>query len=95
MTDAINSNNRIKPPGPGLDSRPKASSQGADRTEPGARASAIVELTSEQILKQMESLPEVNSSRVEAIKTALANGDYKPDPELIAKKFSEIEELLP
>ena len=97
MTDAINSNNRVKPPGPALDNQSRAP---AARTEDAGaaasgRASAIVELSSEQMMKQMESLPEVNTRRVEAIKTALANGDYKPDAELIARKFSEIEDLLP
>ncbi len=97
MTDAINSNNRVKPPGPALDNRGRAPAQGPSNEVSGTtgRASAIVELSSEQVLKQMAALPEVNSSRVEAIKSALANGDYKPDPELIARKFSEIEDLLP
>ena len=58
-------------------------------------ASAIVELSSDQILNEMKNIPEVDSGRIESIKNALANGEYKPDADVIARKFSEIENLLP
>ena len=95
MTDAINSNNRVKAPNVQTDARAKSSPKANNDAAANAPASAVVELSSEQVMDQMKRLPEVDSSRVEAIKTALANGEYKPDPEVIARKFSEIEKLLP
>lgn len=95
MTDAINSNNRIKPQGPATDSRAKSNSNGPAESASAASSSAVVNLSSDQVLDQIDRVPEVNSSRIESIKTALANGEYKPDPEVIAKKFAEIENLLP
>ncbi|MBC8212422.1 MAG: flagellar biosynthesis anti-sigma factor FlgM [Gammaproteobacteria bacterium] len=98
MTDAINSNNRIKAPTQPPDQRTKSStggSQPAAKSAPSGAASAVVELYSNKILAQIEKLPEVDESRIQSIKNALANGDYKPDPEVIARKFAEIEKLLP
>ncbi len=95
MTDAINSNNRVKAPNPPADNRAGPSSNNTAKSDKSAPASAVVELSSDQVLKEMKRLPEVNSSRVESIKNALARGEYKPDPEVIARNFSEIEKLLP
>ncbi len=97
MTDAINNNNRVKAPSPATDQRAKSSSQSGENPQTASTgpASTVVELSSSQMMKEMERLPEINSSKVEAIKTALANGEYQPDPEVIARKFSEIEKLLP
>lgn len=95
MTDAINSNNRIKTPNPPADQRTTGPAKAAGNSSPAQAASAVVELSTSQLMQEMERLPEVDSSRVEAIKTALANGEYTPDPEMIARKFSEIENLLP
>lgn len=95
MTDAINSNNRIKAPSPPMDQRAKTPARDQTETSSGSPASAVVELSSDQLLKQMKNLPEVDSQRVQSIKNALANGEYKPDPERIANKFAEIENLLP
>lgn len=94
MTDAINANNRIKAPNPATEQRTKSAptTSGASKS---SQASAVVELSSDQLLGQIERAPEVNSSRIESIKSALANGEYKPDPEVIARKFAEIENLLP
>ena len=95
MTDAINSNNRIKAPSPTADQSAKKSAKtGADTAAVGP-ASTVVELSSGQLMKQMENVPEVDSGKVEAIKSALANGEYQPDAEVIARKFSELERLLP
>jgi flagellar biosynthesis anti-sigma factor FlgM len=41
------------------------------------------------------NLPEVNEARVDAVKQALTKGEYQPDAEVIARKYSEIEKLLP
>lgn len=96
MTDAINSNNRLKGPGPTADNRAKSPVESkAQSNESKPTASTVVELSSDQVMKEMQRLPEVNSSRIESIKLAIANGEYKPDPETIARKFSEIEKLLP
>lgn len=78
-----------------MDQRAKTSARGQTETTSGSPASAVVELSSDQLLKQMKNLPEVDSQRVQSIKNALANGEYKPDPERIASKFAEIENLLP
>lgn len=95
MTNAINTNNQVKTTNPPTDQRTKSPVEGASSTSDRSPASAIVELSSEQVLKKMKTLPEVDSQRIESIKSALANGEYNPDPEVIARKFSEIENLLP
>lgn len=95
MTDAINSNNRVKSPVVTSDQRAKSAPQESGNNSPANSASAVVDLSSSQIMQKMESVPEVNSSRVEAIKNAIANGEYQPDAEVIARKFAEIEKLLP
>ncbi len=95
MTDAINSNNRIKPPGPAPEQRAKAAANQKPENSAGSAASAVVELSSDQLLNQIKDLPEVDNQRVQSIKQALANGEYQPDPEQIANKFAEIEQLLP
>jgi len=96
MTDAINTNNRIKAPNQPAEQRAKNSpgTNSADSSAAPGSASAVVDLSSSKILEQMNSLPEVDSSRIDSIKNALANGEYKPDPEVIARKFAEIEKLL-
>jgi negative regulator of flagellin synthesis FlgM len=96
MTDAINTNNRLKVSNQPVDNKAKSATAGNSRSSAAsASASAVVELSSDQILQQMQKLPEVDSAKIESIKAAIANGDYKPNAEMIAKKFSEIEQLLP
>ncbi len=95
MTDAINSNNRIKAPNQAAQQSPRKPADKTSTEAPNAPASAVVELSSESLMDQVGQLPEINQSRVDSIKAALANGDYQPDPQLIAKKFAEIEKLLP
>ncbi|MBT8098028.1 MAG: flagellar biosynthesis anti-sigma factor FlgM, partial [Woeseia sp.] len=48
-----------------------------------------VELTSgakllERLEKSLDSLPDINQERVDAVKTAIANGDYTIDADKIA-----------
>ncbi len=95
MTDAINTNNRVKAPNQPQDQRAKNTSNSPSSSASSSQASAIVDLSSNKLLEQIDNLPEVDSNRIENIKMALANGDYKPDPEVIAQKFAEIESLLP
>ncbi len=97
MTDAINNHSRIKTPvttgGPAAKPGPASGRPaGAANSNP---AGDVLKLSSERIMEQMAQLPEVDAGRVEAIKSAIANGEYQPDPEVIAQKFAEIEKLLP
>ena len=106
MTDPINSQNRLRNTGVSGDTRTgataKSNKQAAEnKSAAGTTAgeSAIVELSStallEELSEQIKNLPEVNDARVEAVKQALSNGEYQPDAEVIARKYSEIEKLLP
>lgn len=95
MTDAINTNNRLKVSNQPVENKAKGPAEGSSKNAVSAPASAVVELSSDLVLKEMQNLPEMNSSKIESIKSAIANGEYKPDAEMIAKKFSEIEQLLP
>lgn len=105
MTDAINTHNRPRNSGVSADTRAGST---AKTNQPGAQGkpaaattdeASIVELSSatlvEELSAQIKNIPEINETRVEAIKQALGNGEYQPDAEVIARKYSEIEELLP
>ena len=105
MTDAINAQNRPRTTGVSTDTRAgstaKTSQPGA-QGKPAASSSdeaSTVELSSarlvEDLSEQIKNLPEVNEARVDAVKQALGNGEYQPDAEVIARKYSEIEKLLP
>ena len=71
MTDAINANNRVKTHSPATEQRAKSAPTTSDASR-SSQASAVVELSSDQLLGQMDRVPEVNSSRIESIKNALA-----------------------
>ena len=70
-----------------------SSASNADKTKPAA----IIELSNavvlESIGEQIDKLPEVNEARVASIKESLAQGEYQPDANVIARKFQEIEKL--
>ena len=107
MTDPINSQNRLRNTGVSSDTRAggaaKSTTQGTDsQAAAGGGAAArtdVVELSNATLLEalneQIKNLPEVNSTRVDAVKEALSNGEYQADAEVIARKYSEIEKLLP
>ncbi len=105
MTDPINTQNRLRNTGVSADTRAgsaaKTDQQSASsgRVRDPAGEASIVELSNatllEELGEQIKNLPEVNDARVEAVKQALTNGDYQPDAEVIARKYSEIEKLLP
>ncbi len=95
MTDPISTNNRINSPNQTHEQRAKNTAKAPSAAGSTEHASAIVDLSSNKILDQINKLPEVDNNRIESIKAALANGEYQPDPEVIARKFSEIENLLP
>lgn len=105
MTDAINTQNRLQstviksetPPTAKKDTGSVSSSE--DNATAKSGAATIVELSSSNVLQDLntsvQAIPEVNAAKIETIKLALAQGDYHPNAEVIAKKFSEIEKLLP
>jgi flagellar biosynthesis anti-sigma factor FlgM len=105
MTDPINTQNRLRSTGVSADTRAgaagKTNAQSAQGKPSAARPdeSSLVELSGpaliEALSEQIKNLPEVNDARVEAVKQALSKGDYHPDAEVIARKYSEIEKLLP
>ena len=105
MTDPINTQNRLRGNAVGADNKAGASDKSGQQATPTKGRSslsgeaAIVELSNATVLdelrEQIDTLPEVNEARVEAVKRSLSNGDYQPDAEVIARKYSEIEKLLP
>jgi flagellar biosynthesis anti-sigma factor FlgM len=105
MTDAINTQNRLQSNTIKSESKPSAKPDlgqtpvGANNTPTKPSAAAIVELSSSNVLNDLNTSitqqPEVNTTKIESIKLALAQGVYQPNAEVIAKKFSEIEKLLP
>jgi flagellar biosynthesis anti-sigma factor FlgM len=105
MTDAINTQNRLLSTVIKSETQPTATkssvaiSNNQDSAAAKSGAAVIVELSSSNVLLDLNAsvreIPEVNAAKVESIKLALAQGDYHPNAEVIAKKFSEIEKLLP
>lgn len=104
MTDAINTQNRPRNTVVSADTRAgstaKANQQSAQNKAAGTTDEAsTVSLSSTALVaelsEQIKNQPEVNEARVEAVKQALGNGEYQPDAEVIARKYSEIEKLLP
>ncbi len=105
MTDPINTQNRPRSTGVSTDTRAgstaKTGQQSASRKSAASTTgeATIVELTNtsllEELSEQIKNLPEVNETRVKAVKQALSNGEYQPDAEVIARKYNEIEKLLP
>ena len=107
MNNTINTNNRPANTAVPTEAKAKASpaatnnSQAAAMPESGNQSNpaAIVELSTSGLLQsigeQIEKLPEVNEAKVASIKQSLTQGEYKVDAEVIARKFSEVERLLP
>ncbi len=105
MTDPINTQNRLRNTPVSGDARSDAAAK-ADKSASDSRApakggddGAVVELSNaallEELREQIKNLPQVNEARVEAVKQALGRGEYQPDAEVIARKYAEIEKLLP
>ena len=105
MTDPINTQNRLRNSGVSSDTRAGStakSSQSAPQSKAAPNKtdeSSVVELSGaallEELSEQIKNLPEVNEARVDAVKQAITKGEYQPDAEVIARKYSEIEKLLP
>ena len=105
MTDPINTQSRPRNTGVSSDTR---TGSAAKSSQPSAQDKATsaksdeagsVNLSGaallEELGEQIKNLPEVNEARVDAVKQALTKGEYQPDAEVIARKYSEIEKLLP
>ena len=105
MTDPINTQNRPRNTGLSTDTRAGSAAKTGQASAQGNAAAAksgdasVVELSGaallEELSEQIKNLPEVNEARVDALKQALSKGEYQPDAETIARKYSEIEKLLP
>jgi|GEM_PF-512613 len=105
MTDPINTQNRLRNTGVSADTRAGSTAKTNQQSGSGKTTSAksgegsTVELSGaallEELGEQIKNLPEVNEARVDAVKQALSKGEYQPDAEVIARKYAEIEKLLP
>ena len=105
MTDPINTQNRMRSTGVTGDNRASGAAKAGGQAAAGKAAgqgggdATVVELSNASLLEELseriKNLPEVNDARVEAVKRSLTNGEYRPDAEVIARKYSEIEKLLP
>lgn len=105
MTDPINTHNRLRGGVVGTDNKAGATNKSAQQAPPAkgktglSGEAAIVDLSNatlvDELRQQIDTLPEVNEARVEAVKRSLSNGEYQPDAEVIAQKYREIEKLLP
>ena len=47
------------------------------------------------LAKTAGSLPEIRTERIEALRTAVVNGSYDPDPRAVARAILEFEDGLP
>ena len=101
MTNTINTNNQLRN-GSVSSSQPSADSKVAGKQSTPSTSNDDTDQLSlqsttlaQQLSDKVKSVPEVNQARVDAIKDALARGEYQPNAEQIAKKFTEIESLLP
>ncbi len=96
-------------PGPGLhdthntrktDNRPDPGVKN-DTSEPGKQAATdSVELTENarllhKLADRIDELPAVDNDKINAIKEAIANGEYKVDSKQVAKKLAQLDSLLP
>lgn len=48
-----------------------------------------------ELANRIDKIPTVDTNRVEAIKNAIANGEYEIDADSIARKLTNLESLLP
>ena len=101
MTNTINTNNQLrngtvstgKTDGSNstVGKQPSSTPAAEDSDQLSLQSTALAQ----QLSDKVKSVPEINQARVDAIKDALSRGEYKPDADQIAKKFIEIESLLP
>jgi negative regulator of flagellin synthesis FlgM len=63
--------------------------RGAEVSTPAVRDAAVSSLA--RIAKELAASPPVDGARVEALRLAIASGDYKPDPQRIAAAMIALE----
>ncbi|MFW2374727.1 MAG: flagellar biosynthesis anti-sigma factor FlgM [Gammaproteobacteria bacterium] len=90
-TDALNSNGSTR-------ARDKESTE-TSSSSPRPAAEDTVSLSDQSLQvrdlqQQLESLPEVDAEKVEAIKQEIAKGNYPLDPERIAQNLIKLEKAL-
>jgi negative regulator of flagellin synthesis FlgM len=104
MTDAINTQNRLRSATVSSDTRANSTAKTGQPNNAKTAGNVTpdtgsVDLSNSTLIQelqgQIKNLPEVNQARVDSIKQALANGEYEADAEVIARKYNEIEKLLP
>ena len=105
MTDPINTNNRPRNAGISAETRAGSTAKAKQGSAQDKAASTKSDESGQvqlsgaslvaELADQIKNLPEVNEARVDAVKQALTKGEYQPDAEVIARKYSEIEKLLP
>ncbi len=98
MTDAINTQNRMRNTTPLMENKGQSTQSPNAKTSSQSSSSTVVDIKSTQLLEtmsaQLDKIPDMDMSKVDAIKQSIANGDYQPNAEVIAQKFTEIERLL-
>lgn len=89
------------PSGEGTPTRPaRAEPTAGDAGSRAAAGSETVSLTGtaarlQRLEEELASLPVVDASRVEAVRQAIADGTYRPDPGRVAGKLLAFERHLP
>ncbi len=81
------------------DSATERAPAGADNRRAGASEQTTVELTSNAVLlgkldQALAAVPDVDVKRVEAIKSAIADGSYEVDAERIAAELLKLDDDL-
>ena len=101
MTDPINGVTRGSIPTPQGTGKIKdtVNNSTANKAGQGSGSPDVVNLTStaeslKGLEKSLATEAEISVEKVAAIKQAIASGDYQIDPDLIAKKFLEVERAL-
>ena len=69
-----------------------AAAAAAAPTAPGAHADDVLNLSN--VNERLKAAPEFDRAKVEAIKTALQNGQYPLNPRRIAESFVALEQLI-
>ena len=101
MSNTINTNNQVRNNTVSSDKTNSSGNASGGQPAPSTATSDADQVSlqsaglTQQLSDKIKSVPEVNQAKVDAIKDALSRGEYKPDPEQIARKFTEIESLLP
>jgi len=98
MTDAINSHNRVRNTTPTIENKGQSSQASTSQSSSSQTSSSVVDIKSTKLLEtlsaEIDKIPDMDMAKVDSIKQSIANGDYQPNPEVIAQKFIEIERLL-